>query len=269
MQDGELKELAASLVHTAQSAGELILRYRAANSEVSFKEDGSPVTDADRAAEELILNDLARLAPGYVVVAEESAAVIGDALDPDKCFFLVDPLDGTRDFVRGGQDFTVNIALIRDREPVFGLIYAPATERLYMTRSRGEAVSAHLPPSRGRPAEDLEMTPIRTRAPDPDKMTVLASRSHMNETTAQFISTLNVGETLQFSSSLKFCVLADGRADVYPRLAPTCEWDTAAGQAILCAAGGSVVTEDGSPLTYGRMEGGFLNPGFIAWGRPA
>jgi 3'(2'), 5'-bisphosphate nucleotidase len=267
MDDNDLKELAASLVHTAQSAGELILRYRQANSEVSFKEDGSPVTDADRAAEELILNDLARLAPGFVVVAEESAAIIGDRLDPDKPFFLVDPLDGTRDFVRGGNDFTVNIALIEDRRPVFGLIYVPASGRLYFTRARGEAVSAHLPPARGTPAEPLELTPLRTRQPDMDRLTVLASRSHMNEKTSQYIARHNVAEMLQFSSSSKFCVIAEGRADLYARLAPTCDWDTAAGHAILQAAGGVVLDLDGGPLGYGKIDRGLINPGFIAWGR--
>jgi 3'(2'),5'-bisphosphate nucleotidase len=267
MDDNELRELAGSLVHTAQSAGELILRYREANSEVSFKDDGSPVTDADRAAEELILNDLARLAPGVLVVAEESAAVIGDRLDPDKPFFLVDPLDGTRDFVRGGNDFTVNIALIEGRQPVFGLIYVPVSGRLYFTPAHGEAVSGHLPPSRGEPAKPLELTPLRTRQPDMAKLTVLASRSHMNEKTSQFIARHNVAEMLQFSSSLKFCVIAEGRADLYARLAPTCEWDTAAGHAILQAAGGVVLDLDGDPLAYGKVEKGLINSGFIAWGR--
>ena len=266
MQDEDFKDLAAALVHTVQSTGELILRYRASSSDVSYKEDGSPVTDADRAAEELILNDLARLAPGLVVVAEESASVIGDALDPAKPFFLVDPLDGTKDFVRGGKDFTVNIGLIRGGEPVFGLIYAPAIECLYYTRGLQDAVSARLSPTRGQPPEDLVLTQMHTREPPEAGLTVLASRSHMNEKTNAFIARLKIAETLQFSSSLKFGVLADGGADVYPRLAPTSEWDTAAGHAILNAAGGFVVSEDGGPLGYGKMENGFINPGFIAWG---
>jgi 3'(2'), 5'-bisphosphate nucleotidase len=268
MQDEDLKDLAAALVHTMQSAGELILRYRSSSAEISYKDDGSPVTDADRAAEEMILNDLARLAPGFVVVAEESASVIGDALDPDKPFFLVDPLDGTRDFVRGGKDFTVNIAMIRDRQPVFGLIYAPVMECLYFTQSPTEALSARLSPTRGQPPEDLQMAPMRTRMPEPGKLTALASRSHLNEKTSDFLRRLNVVETLQFSSSLKFGVLADGGADVYPRLSPTSEWDTAAGQAILHAAGGIVVDENGGPMIYGKKDQGFLNPGFIAWGSP-
>lgn len=268
MQDDDFRDLADALVHTAQSAGELIMRYRSANSQVSYKEDGSPVTDADKAAEELILNDLARLAPGTAVVAEESVAGIGSAFDPDAPFFLVDPLDGTRDFVRGGVDFTVNVGLIRDRKPVFGLIYVPASERIYVTQGRDKAVWAILEPSRGKPPADLDYAVLKTRAPDTSKMTILASRSHLNERTTQFIEKLNVAETLQFSSSRKFCVLAEGKADLYPRLAPTCEWDTAAGHAILDAAGGFVAGEDGRILTYGKFNSGFLNTGFVAWGRP-
>lgn len=266
MRDEDIKELATALVRTAQSAGELIMRYRNSTAAVSIKEDGSPVTDADRAAEELILNDLARLAPGFVVVAEESASVIGDALDPQKSFFLVDPLDGTRDFVRGGKDFTVNIALIRQGQPVFGLIYAPAIECLYMTPAIGEAVSARLSPSRGEP-EELQTTQLRTREPTPGKLTALTSRMHLDEATTRFMADIKVTETLQFSSSLKFGMLADGGADLYPRFSPTSEWDTAAGQAILHAAGGYVAAADGSPLKYGKTDENFLNPGFIAWGR--
>jgi 3'(2'), 5'-bisphosphate nucleotidase len=265
MQDENYSELAMALIHTAQSAGELILRYRNSASEVTYKEDGSPVTDADRAAEELILNDLARLAPGIVVVAEESASVIGNALDPEKPFFLVDPLDGTRDFVAGGKDFTVNIGLIKNREPVFGLLYAPVMECLYLTLSPTEAVSARVSPTR-RDSGMPELTPLKARKADPAKLTALASRTHLSDRTARYLEQLKVVDTQQFSSSLKFGVLADGGADLYPRLSPTCEWDTAAGHAILNAAGGFVVTEDGGPLLYGNIDKQFLNPGFIAWG---
>lgn len=266
MGDDDFSELAMALIRTAQSAGELILRYRNSQSAVTYKEDGSPVTDADRAAEEMILNDMARLAPGIVVVAEESASVIGDALDPDKPFFLVDPLDGTKEFVRGGKDFTVNIALIRDHKAVFGLIYAPVLECLYMTMSTTRAVSARMSPTRREPSETLTLAEMRTRQATPGKLTALASRVHLSEETARYIADLGVTETQQFSSSLKFGVLADGGADVYPRLSPTSEWDTAAGHAILNAAGGYVVTEDGDPLTYGKVGNAFINPGFIAWG---
>ena len=266
MQDEDFSELAMALIRTAQSAGELILRYRNSTSQITYKDDGSPVTDADRAAEEMILNDMARLVPGIVVVAEESASVIGDALDPDKPFFLVDPLDGTKEFVRGGKDFTVNIALIRDRQPVFGLIYAPALECLYMTMSVGKAVSARMSPTRGDNSEPVKLTEMHTRQGQPGKLTAVASRTHLSDETVRYIAGLGVTETQNFSSSLKFGVLADGGADVYPRLSPTSEWDTAAGHAILNAAGGFVVTEDGGPLTYGKIGDAFLNPGFIAWG---
>jgi len=270
MQDEDLKDLAEALTGTARRAGAVILRYRDSSSQVDYKADGSPVTAADKAAEEIILSNLSRLAPGVAVVAEESVGALDPAFDPEQPFFLVDPLDGTKDFVRGGEDFTVNIALVRAREPLFGLIYAPASERLYMTRMRGEAVAALMEPSDSQDTFALsETTPIWTRDPDPAGLTVLASRSHMNEETAEVISRLNVAETLQFSSSRKFCVIAEGKADLYPRLAPTSEWDTAAGQAILCAAGGSVVMKDGAALTYGHVERRFLNPGFLAWGRGA
>jgi 3'(2'), 5'-bisphosphate nucleotidase len=266
MADDDFSEMAMALVRTAQSAGELILRYRSAASDVTYKDDGSPVTDADRAAEEMILNDLARLAPGIVVVAEESASVIGDALDPDKPFFLVDPLDGTKEFVRGGKDFTVNIAMIRDHQAVFGLIYAPVMECLYMTLSPTKAVSARMSPTRGESTDTLKLTQMHTRTPVPGKLTALASRMHLSDETARYIADLGVAETQQFSSSLKFGVLADGGADLYARFSPTSEWDTAAGHAILNAAGGHVVTEDGAPLTYGKIDKAFINPNFIAWG---
>lgn len=266
MRDEDLEELALALMATARDAGALIMHYRDVGAPPSFKPDGSPVTAADQAAEELILRDLDRLAPGLAVVAEETAARVGPGFDPDKPFFLVDPLDGTRDFVAGGNEFTVNIGLIRAREPVFGLIFAPAAGRLFVTRGRGEAATATIEPGGG-PLGLADLTPIWTRVPDEDRLTVLASRSHLNDETAAFMATLKVGETLRSSSSMKFCVIAEGAADVYPRLAPTSEWDTAAGQAILTAAGGAVLGRDGAPLTYGKFETGFINPGFLAWGR--
>lgn len=266
MRDEDLEELALALMATALEAGAVIMRYRDLGVPPSVKPDGSPVTAADQAAEELILRDLDRLAPGVAVVAEETAAKVGPGFDPDKPFFLVDPLDGTRDFIAGGNEFTVNIALIRAREPVFGLIFAPATGRLFVTRGRGEAAKATIEPGADRPGL-ADLTPVWTRVPDDERLTICASRSHLNEETAAYIATLKVGETLRSSSSMKFCQIAEGAADVYPRLAPTCEWDTAAGHAILTAAGGAVLGTDGAPLAYGKFGSGFLNPGFLAWGR--
>ncbi len=265
MQDETFKELASALIHTAQSAGELILRYRNSGQEVTYKDDGSPVTVADRAAEELIINDLARLAPGVVAIGEESAAVTLADFDPDEPFFLVDPLDGTRGFVKGGDEFSVNVGLVKDRTPVFGLIYAPALEKLYLTVAPGEAVSARLAPARGHKLDELQFSPLRVRTP-PGGLTAIGSRTHMNDETRAYMARLPIAETLSVSSSLKFAVVAEGNADVYPRLAPTCEWDTAAGQAILAAAGGRVLGEDGDTLSYGKIATGLINPGFVAWG---
>lgn len=268
MQDENFNELVNALIHTAQSAGELILRYRNSGQEVTYKEDGSPVTDADRAAEELIINDLASIAPGIPAIGEESAAVMMAGFDPEKPFFLVDPLDGTRGFVKGGNEFSVNIGLVKGRTPVFGLIYAPALEKLYLTIAPGEAVSARLVPVRGQHLDSLQYTRLSVRMPE-GKLTAVASRSHLNEATRAYMARLPIGETRSVSSSLKFGVVAEGGADLYPRLGPTCEWDTAAGQAILTAAGGQVLAEDGKTLSYGKVKGGLLNPGFVAWGGAA
>jgi 3'(2'), 5'-bisphosphate nucleotidase len=267
MDDDSFKELAAALTHTARSAGELIMRYRGQSADVALKEDGSPVTQADQVAEELILNDLARLVPGVAAVAEESAAVMPDRFDPDQPFFLVDPLDGTKDFLKGGKEFTVNIALVRKRKPVFGLIYAPALEVLYVTLSPTEAVCARMAPDRSEPVEALSPSPLRTREAEPNRLKLLVCRSHRTPETDKFVSAVPMAETVQLGSSLKFAVVADGGADIYPRLGPTFEWDTAAGHAILNAAGGTVLTRDGKPLAYGKRDTGLLNPAFVALGR--
>jgi 3'(2'), 5'-bisphosphate nucleotidase len=261
----DLKELAKALTYTAQSAGELVLRYRDSGQEVTFKEDGSPVTVADRAAEELILNDLAGLAPDILVVGEETANVALDSFDPDQPFFLVDPVDGTRGYVKGGNEFSINIALVQNREPVFGLIYAPALEKLYLTYSANEAVKATMMPQRGQKLNELDQTPLRIR-PAGSGLTAVISRTHFNEETRAYLARLPIAETKNVSSSLKFTLVAEGSADLYPRLAPTMEWDTAAGHAILSAAGGHVIMKDGDPLKYGKIETKLLNPSFIAWG---
>ncbi len=267
MDDESYRELAAALTHTARSAGELIMRYRGQSADFTIKEDGSPVTHADQVAEELILNDLARLTPGIAVAAEESVSVLPDGFNPDEPFFLVDPLDGTKDFLKGGKEFTVNIALIKRRRPVFGLIFAPALEVLYVTLSPTEAVCARMAPERTEPLEELAPTPIHTREAESAHLKLLVSRSHRTEETDRFVAALPGAESVQLGSSLKFGVLADGGADVYPRLSPTFEWDTAAGHAILNAAGGVVLTLDGKPLAYGKREVGLLNPAFMAFGR--
>ncbi|MEJ2124044.1 MAG: inositol monophosphatase family protein [Alphaproteobacteria bacterium] len=260
--------MAAALTHTARSAGELILRYRARGHEVTYKADGSPVTYADRAAEELILNDVGRLMPDAVVIGEESASVVLSSFSPDEPFFLVDPVDGTRAFVNNSDDFSVNIGYIVNRKPVFGLIYAPALQKLYVTLAPDEAVFVELRPERGTNLEELKHTPLQTRKAGAS-LKAITSRSHMSDETNKYMARLPIEETQRMSSALKFAVVAEGNADVYPRLAPTSEWDTAAGQAVLAAAGGCTLAEGGSLLSYGKVSSELVNSGFIAWGDPS
>jgi 3'(2'), 5'-bisphosphate nucleotidase len=241
--------------------------YFTAGVAVEHKADQSPVTVADRQSEEIILEALARLAPGVPVIAEEAVAA-GHVPDSSGAFFLVDPLDGTNGFSKGRPAFTVNIALIEERRPVFGLVYAPAMSDFYVTLSAAEAGNARLDPgSDARRLADTGLTTIRTREPDPNALWALLSQSHLNRATERFLEGYRVIERRAIASSIKFGLIARGEADLYPRLGPTSEWDTAAGQAVLAAAGGTVTTLDGAPLTYGHRERAFTNPDFVAWGR--
>jgi len=258
--------LAPALFQTAQRAGRAILDIYAGGIEVRRKDDASPVTDADEAAEKIILADLARLAPDVPVIAEEAVSA-GNVPATGDLFFLVDPLDGTKEFIRGTGEFTVNIALVRDGVPCFGIIYAPALGDIYLTLGPDRAVKAHIAQDAVAALAETPLEALHTRAPVPGRLTAAASRSHMNAQTCAFLEAHGITDTHSAGSSLKFCTLAAGLADVYPRLGPTSEWDTAAGDAILRAAGGVVLTEHGSPLRYGKAQDGFLNPGFIAWGR--
>ena len=237
----------------AREAGEAILEIVRRGFDVEHKQDSSPVTEADRAAELIILAALARAAPGVPVIAEEEVAA-GRIPAHGDTYFLVDPLDGTKEFIRGGEDYTVNIGLIVDGVPRLGAVFAPATERLH-AGVVGE----------GAWLEDLSnRIPIRTRRPG-DELVAVASKSHFNQPTADYLceAAKNCGY-VAVGSSLKFCIVAEGRADIYPRLSPTSEWDTAAGHAVLLAAGGRVDGPDGEPLGYGKRA--FLNRGFVATG---
>ena len=237
----------------AREAGEAILEIVRRGYEVEHKQDSSPVTEADRAAELIILAALARVAPGVPVIAEEEVAA-GRIPAHGDTYFLVDPLDGTKEFVRGGEDYTVNIGLIVDGTPHLGAVYAPATCRLH-AGVVGE----------GAWLEDLSnRIPISTRKPG-SELVAVASKSHFNQPTADYLceAAKDCGY-VAVGSSLKFCIVAEGRADIYPRLSPTSEWDTAAGHAVLLAAGGRVDGPDGEPLAYGKRA--FLNRGFVATG---
>jgi 3'(2'), 5'-bisphosphate nucleotidase len=237
----------------AREAGEAILEIVRRGFDVEHKQDSSPVTEADRAAELIILAALAKAAPGVPVIAEEEVAA-GRIPAHGDTYFLVDPLDGTKEFVRGGDDYTVNIGLIVDGTPHVGAVYAPATERLHAGIVGGGAW-----------LEDLsDRIPIATRKPG-SELVAVASKSHFNQPTADYLAEAAHGcGYVGIGSSLKFCIVAEGRADIYPRLSPTSEWDTAAGHAVLLAAGGLVDGPDGEPLQYGKRA--FLNRGFVATG---
>lgn len=247
-------QLLGDLAETAREAGEAILTVVRRGFAVEAKSDASPVTEADRAAEMVILAALARLAPGVPVIAEEEVAA-GRVPAHGDSFFLVDPLDGTKEFVRGGDDYTVNIALVEDRQTRLGVVFAPATGRLHCGLV-GEGAWLDEGSGRG---------PIRTR-PLQQPPVAVASKSHFTQATADYLeqSVGPGGNHVSIGSSLKFCIVAEGVADIYPRLSPTSEWDTAAGHAVLLAAGGRVDGPGGGPLLYGKSA--FLNRGFVATG---
>ncbi|AEI37410.1 MAG: 3'(2'),5'-bisphosphate nucleotidase CysQ [Zymomonas mobilis subsp. pomaceae] len=251
--------LLEGLVQIALQAGEKALEIYHGDFTVMTKEDDSPVTRADREAEAIILEGLKKLQPGVAVIAEEQYAATKKGYNTDS-FFLVDPIDGTKEFINKRDEFTVNIALIKKGMPILGVIYAPATGQIY----GGDVLAKSAWTAKVEPNQEfLNHTAITTRQPS-EKLDVMTSFSHNNPATEAYLDSLPVGERIKAGSSLKFCWLAEGKADIYPRLSPTHEWDTAAGHAILLAAGGNVVTVDGEALLYGKP--GYLNPGFIAYG---
>ncbi len=265
MDDTECLQLAKQLVNTARAAGRVEMEIYRQDFQVERKSDDSPVTEADRKAEAIILKKLALIAPDIPVVAEEAASE-GNIPQTGERFFLVDPLDGTKEFIRKSDEFTVNIALIEHGRPVFGLVYAPVMGELYLTLGRDEAVMGRM--SADGPEmcfEEIGFGKITGRAPAADGLRVVASKSHMTDATKEYIGQFAVKELKNAGSSLKFCLLARGDADLYPRFGPTMEWDTAAGHAVLLGAGGRVVIEDGTPLLYGKAGEGYKNPYFIAW----
>lgn len=260
------RNLALAVRDIAAQAGAIIMKYYEEKIDVRKKNDSSPVTVADEAAEHFIIAELARLTPEIPIIAEELAAAGG--LPPvGKRFWIVDPLDGTREFIDRNGEFTVNIALVEDGLPCLGAVYAPAIQRMFYAYGAGAAYEQKIDPhkditqTRNNPARE-----IHARIPGDDGLVVIASRSHRDKKTEEFLAAYPVKEIVAAGSSLKFCVLAAGEADLYPRHGPTMEWDTAAGQAILMGAGGRVTHMDGAPFTYGKQD--FRNPHFIAWGAP-
>ncbi len=232
-----------------------------------IKTDLTPVTAADEASEALIVAGLAQLLPGVPVIAEDEAAArrLPSSIEPS--FVIVDPLDGTREFLAGRDEFTVNVAIVTNGVPIAGLIAAPARGLLWRGIVGGNAERMHLRIGSGQ-AKAYGRMPIHTR-PAPGRLTVATSRSHLDENTEDFLARLPLAKRYLCGSSVKFCYLAQGEADIYPRLSPTREWDVAAGCAILAAAGGTVIRPQGGPLAFGRLAEKFLVPGFIAVGDPS
>lgn len=249
----------------AIKAGAVILAVRAKGVEAKLKNDQSPVTEADVKAEHIILEGLGWHFPGIPIVAEEQAAAGNLPKELGNCFFLVDPLDGTKEFCAGREDFTVNIALIEDGAPVAGLVYAPARAVLY-AGSGETAYRASVADASGEAVVERRI-PLKPES-EPEPRRIVASRNHLTPETEDYLAGLKGCSTVNIGSSLKFCLLAEGSADLYPRFSRTMEWDTAAGDAVLRAAGGRTETLDGQPLTYGKRnqphDSDFANPHFIA-----
>ena len=237
----------------ALEAGERIMQvYDGPDFDVKAKSDASPVTEADEAADALISAGLRAEFPDVTLVTEEQAATHGQQAST---FLIVDPLDGTKEFIQRRGDFTVNIAYVQDGVPLRGVVYAPAQKRLFYTQADGASVEESL--------ADGSLRPIRVAAPDNGALMVVASKSHRDQATDDYINRYQVKDSKSAGSSLKFCLVATGEADLYPRLGRTMEWDTAAGDAVLRGAGGHCMRfDDHTPLAYGKP--GWDNPFFIA-----
>jgi 3'(2'), 5'-bisphosphate nucleotidase len=254
-----------SCVVSAASAA--ILEARAGSLAVRAKADHSPVTAADHASEAVIIEGISRALPGVSIVSEE--AVTGSPPPPlSGSFVLVDPLDGTRELLAGRDEFTVNVAVVSSGRPWLGIVAAPAQGLLWRGIEGGGAERLLL--AAGAPAGAArERTAIHTRPCPRAGLIAAVSRSHLDSQTAALLARLPTAQRIACGSALKFCQLAEGAADVYPRLSTTCEWDVAAGHAILVAAGGTLITPEGGALTYGRIAARFRIPGFMAWGDPS
>jgi 3'(2'), 5'-bisphosphate nucleotidase len=264
--DFDLGRAASVLTDAAAKAGAAIMAQYESPAEVKTKADDSPVTKADRDAEAVLLAALKEFAPNIPVVSEETASDRTASLGPR--FFLVDPLDGTKEFIKKRTDFTVNVALIEEGFPRFGIVYAPARSLLAVTTADGVAIEAEMAPdAKGADLAALKPTRLHARAADPKGLIALVSLSHLDPETEKFLKGFDIAERRGAGSSVKFLEIARGNAHVYPRFGPTMEWDTAAGQAVLEAAGGHVVDKKGARFRYGKTKDGLRNSSFIAWGR--
>ncbi len=247
------KTIASTMKEAALEAGARIMEIYEAGFEVDSKSDGSPVTEADHAAHAIIATKLGEAFPDIPVVSEEDETSHGSG--GSSLFFLVDPLDGTKEFVNRNGEFTVNIAMIEHGVPVLGVVYAPACSRMFYTPARRQACEDR----------DGSSKPIQARGAPGDGLAALVSRSHPDAKMEAYLEEFTIKDRISAGSSLKFCLIAAGEADIYPRFGRTMEWDTAAGDAVLRAAGGRVLNHDKSALTYGK-PGGDNPEGFVAFG---
>lgn len=258
MKDMQLQETLAQLVAISRRAGLAILEWYNDDMGITQKADESPLTKADLASHELIIAELAANWPDTPILSEESTSIPWHIRQQWQEYWLVDPLDGTKEFINRNGEFTVNIALIRDHEPVIGIVHVPVTDTSYFgSRETGAWCQQG----------EAEARRIRVRKPAAEPGIIVGSRSHANPELSNQLDQLGPHELVSMGSSLKFCRVAEGVADFYPRLGPTCEWDTAAAQGVVEAAGGSVVKTDGSPLDYNNKES-YLNPHFFVYGDP-
>jgi 3'(2'), 5'-bisphosphate nucleotidase len=249
------------MIAAAAEAGTKIREMAATGVVARSKPDASPVTDADEAAEAIIEKHLAALLPGVPMIGEEAVAG-GSNKKPGSTFFLVDPIDGTRDFIAKREGYTVNIGLLIDDTPALGVIYAPALGELYAGGADGAYRWPLVP---GINIENVPEEKIRLRSASKN-LVACVSHSHLDGDTTAWLKKRNIEGTIKVGSSIKFCRVAEGKADVYPRLGPVSEWDIAAGHAILMAAGGSVRAPDGTPLRYGKKKDDYEVTSFIASG---
>lgn len=254
-----LEKLVTVMRQLSLEAGEKIMEvYNSPDFEIKTKSDESPVTEADEAADAIISAGLRAAFPDVALVTEEQADSHGQDVST---FLIVDPLDGTKEFINRRGDFTVNIAYVLDGSPVRGIVYAPAKERLFYTDAGGNAVEEIGPFDKETVGE---LKPIRVSKPDNEALFIVASKSHRDQATDDYLAKYKSKDLKSAGSSLKFCLVATGEADLYPRVGRTMEWDTAAGHAVLVGAGGDVVRFDNhQPLRYGKE--GFANPFFIAY----
>jgi 3'(2'), 5'-bisphosphate nucleotidase len=266
IRDGHISALDRPLLDALTSivsdAGAAILSACTRALATRTKADASPVTAADHAAEAVILAGLARVLPGVTVVSEEAAA--RPERLPDT-FILVDPLDGTRELVAGRDEYTVNVAIVIGGRPRLGIVSAPAQGLIWRGIEGQGGERLRLAP--GQPVSAAaEIMAVRTRAAPSTGLIAVASRSHLDPATQAFLARLPIANAISSGSAIKFCQVAEGAADVYPRLSTTCEWDVAAGHALLVAAGGTVTTPAGAELRYGGIDAQFRLPAFVAWG---